>query len=134
MRVTRTRPESVAGPAAWFTGTVWIDQIAAAAAPSTLHALSVHFTPGARTAWHEHPRGQILHVLEGSGRVQSRGGPAEEIRAGDTVVAEPGEWHWHGAGPGTFMTHLALQEAGDDGAHAHWGDHVSDEDYQSSSR
>ena len=94
----------------------------------------MHFTPGARTAWHEHPRGQILHVLEGSGRVQSRGGPVEEIRAGDTVVAEPGEWHWHGAGPGAFMTHLALQEAGDDGAHAHWGDHVSDEDYQSSSR
>jgi quercetin dioxygenase-like cupin family protein len=131
MRLIRTRPESTAGPADWFTGTVWMDQIAAAAAPSTLHALSVHFTPGSRTAWHEHPRGQILHVLEGAGRIQSRGGAVEEIRAGDTVVADAGEWHWHGAGPGTFMTHLALQEAGEDGAHAHWGDHVSDEEYRS---
>ena len=95
MRVTRTRPESVAGPAAWFTGTVWIDQIAAAAAPSTLHALSVHFTPGARTAWHEHPRGQILHVLEGSGRVQSRGGRHRRRRARGVALARcrPGNVH-----------------------------------------
>ena len=134
MRLTRTRPESMAGPSDWFTGTVWIDMIAAGAPPSTLQAASVHFTPGARTAWHAHPRGQILHVLEGTGRVQSRGGPVEEIRAGDTVVADAGEWHWHGATPGTFMTHLALQEAGADGYAAQWGAHVTDQEYQPGSR
>jgi quercetin dioxygenase-like cupin family protein len=130
MEVIRTRPESMAGPPDWFSGTVWIDQIATTPA---LQAASVHFTPGARTAWHEHPRGQILHVIEGAGRIQSRGGPVEEIRAGDTVVAAPGEWHWHGAGPGTFMTHVAMQGSGEDGLYAHWGEKVTDTEYAASS-
>jgi quercetin dioxygenase-like cupin family protein len=90
--------------------------------------LSVHFTPGARTAWHKHPHGQVLHVTEGEGRVQTRGGPVETIRAGDTITFEPDEEHWHGASPTTFMTHLALQEADDEGVPAYWGDHVSDEE------
>jgi quercetin dioxygenase-like cupin family protein len=131
MRVIRSRPESVQGPADWFTGTVWFDHIAAGVSPSRLAAISVHFTPGARTAWHAHPNGQVLHVLEGTGRLQLRGGPVEEIRAGDTVVAEAGEWHWHGAAPRNFMTHIAMQEHGDDGAHAEWGAHVTDAEYQS---
>jgi quercetin dioxygenase-like cupin family protein len=129
MEITRTRPESRRGPGDWFTGDVWIDPIAAPPAPARLRAFSVHFTPGARTAWHRHPLGQVIHVTEGAGLAQRRGGPIEPIRAGDTVRFEPGEEHWHGAAPGTFMTHLALQEAGDDGVDADWGQHVSDEEY-----
>ncbi|GCD39229.1 cupin [Streptomyces chrestomyceticus JCM 4735] len=121
MEITRTRPGSQAGPAEHFTGTVWLDELAAPPAPSRLRLFSVHFAPGARTAWHRHPHGQVLHVTEGVGLVQRRGGPVEEIRAGDTVWTAPGEWHWHGATPGTFMTHLALVEAAEDGTTADWG-------------
>jgi quercetin dioxygenase-like cupin family protein len=129
MEITRTRPPSRRGPADWFTGDVFIDPIAAGSEPSRLRALSVHFTPGARTAWHTHPLGQFIHVTEGAGLVQRAGGPVEAIRAGDTVRFEPGEEHWHGAAPDSFMTHLALHEAGDDGADANWGEHVTDDEY-----
>ena len=61
--------------------------------------------------------------------MQRRGAAAETIQAGDTVRVEPGEWHWHGAGPDTFMTHLAIQEAAPDGTEAEWSDHVGDADY-----
>jgi quercetin dioxygenase-like cupin family protein len=129
MEIARTRPASTRGPADWFTGEVWIDEIAAPPDPSQVHVVSVHFTPGARTAWHTHPRGQVLHVTEGAGLTQRRGGPLEEIRAGDTVVFAPGENHWHGAGPDTFMTHLAVHEHDAGGGSADWGDHVSDAEY-----
>lgn len=129
MDISRKRADTGKGPAEWFTGAVWMDEIAAATPPSRVRAASVHFSPGARTAWHAHPFGQILHVSEGAGLVQSRGGPVEEIRSGDTVVIGPGEWHWHGAGPRTFMTHIAIHEADDTGSTAQWGDHVSDGEY-----
>jgi quercetin dioxygenase-like cupin family protein len=129
VEITRTPPDSRPGPADWFTGEVWLDRIAAAPAPSRLRAYSVHFSPGARTAWHRHPFGQVIHVTEGEGLVQRRAGPVETIRAGDTVCFEAGEEHWHGATPDRIMTHLALHEAGDDGADADWGPHVSDDEY-----
>ncbi len=124
MDVIRTRPDSRAASPEWFSGAVWIDEIVGA--PSRVRTFSVHFAPGARTAWHQHPHGQVIHVTEGVGRAQVRGGPVEEIRAGDTVVFRPGEWHWHGAAPANFMTHLAIHEADEAGADAEWGDHVTD--------
>lgn len=129
MDISRKAPATGQGPAEWFTGTVWMDPIAEAAPPSRVRAASVHFPPGARTAWHAHPFGQILHVTEGAGLVQSRGGPVEEIRSGDTVVTGAGEWHWHGARPGSYMTHIAIHEADDTGSTAQWGDHVTDSEY-----
>ncbi|MGW2225212.1 (R)-mandelonitrile lyase [Streptomyces formicae] len=126
MHITRTRPDSKQGPAEHFTGTVWLDEIAAPEPPSRLRMFSVHFAPGARTAWHTHPHGQVLHVTEGEGLVQRAEGPVELIRAGDTVWIEPGERHWHGAGPRTFMTHLAVVEAAADGTTATWSALVDD--------
>ncbi len=107
-----------------------MDEIAAPVPPARTRVLSVHFAPGSRTAWHRHPFGQILHVTEGEGLVQSRGSGPEAIRAGDTVQAGAGEWHWHGAGPGTFMTHLAVQEADEDGRTSEFGEHVTDDEYR----
>ncbi len=133
MKITRNRPPSRQAPSEYFTGAVWIDEIAVTEPPARLRAFSVHFTPAARTAWHHHPYGQVLDVLEGAGLVQRRGGDIEEIRAGDTVRFDPHEWHWHGAGPTTFMTHLAMQEADDDGVDARWGTHVSDDEYPTGS-
>jgi len=129
MEITRNPVETARGPDEWFTGDVHIDVVAANPAPSRVQAASVHFAPGARTAWHTHPLGQAILVTEGIGRAQREGGPVEEIRPGDRVYFEPGERHWHGAAPGRFMTHLAIQEAGDDGDPVSWGEHVTDEEY-----
>lgn len=132
MQITRSSSIRTApGPGESFTGTVYIDTVAAPSEPSRLGAASVHFTPGARTAWHTHPLGQSIHVTEGVGLCQRRGGRIEVIRPGDSVFFEPGEEHWHGAAPGHFMTHLAMQEADETGSPVTWGEHVSDEEYGS---
>jgi quercetin dioxygenase-like cupin family protein len=129
MEITHACTVSRRGPADWFTGDVWLDEIAAPSPPSRMAAVSVHFSPGARTAWHRHPLGQVIHVTEGVGLAQRRGGQVEVIRPGDTVRFEPDEEHWHGATPTRFMTHLAMQEADDEGTAAYWGEHVADPDY-----
>lgn len=130
MQLTRNSLETNAGPRDWFTGTVYIDVVAVPAELSRLAAASVHFTPGARTAWHTHPLGQTLIVTSGCGRAQRWGGPVEEIRPGDVVWFLPGEKHWHGAGPATAITHIAIQEKLD-GKTVDWLEPVSDEQYQS---
>ena len=129
MEITRNSIETTPGPSDWFTGEVFMDAVAAPSEWSRLSASSVHFTPGARTAWHTHPNGQTIFVTEGVGLAQRRGGGIEVIRPGDRVFFEPGEEHWHGAAPTRFMTHLALLEVGDDGAPATWCEHVTDEEY-----
>jgi quercetin dioxygenase-like cupin family protein len=129
MQITRSSIETTPGPSEWFTGSVYIDAVAAPTGSSRVSSSSVHFTPGARTAWHTHPNGQTIYVLEGIGLAQRRGGPIELIRPGDRVFFEPGEDHWHGATANRFMTHLAILDVGDDGAPATWGDHVTDEEY-----
>jgi quercetin dioxygenase-like cupin family protein len=118
------------GPTEMFTGDVWYDVIAGAVAPSRLRVNLVRFAPGARTAWHRHANGQTLHVTDGRGLVQSRGGEVLQIRPGDTIYTAPGEWHWHGAAPGHFMSHLAMWESlgdGQQGPETEWGNHVTDE-------
>src|SRR5262249_6868900 len=116
MQITRSSIDTQKGPADWFTGDVYIDAVAAPAGSSTVAAASVHFTPGARTAWHTHPHGQTIFVTEGIGRCQREGGPVEEIRPGDRVFFEPGENHWHGAAPNRFMAHTAIQQTDDAGS------------------
>jgi quercetin dioxygenase-like cupin family protein len=129
MEITRNGVDTNPGPTDWFTGTVHIDTIAAPANGSRIGAASVHFTPGARTAWHTHPHGQTIWVTEGIGLCQRRGGPIEMIRPGDRVFFEPREDHWHGAAPTRWMTHVAMQQADDAGSVVTWGDHVTDEEY-----
>ena len=129
MQVTRNSINTMAGPSEWFTGAGYIDTVATPAGASRLSASSVHFTPGARTAWHTHPNGQTIFVTEGVGLAQRRDGPIEVIRPGDRVFFEPGENHWHGAAPTRFMTHIAMLDVDDKGNNATWGDHVSDAEY-----
>ncbi|ALN71144.1 cupin domain-containing protein [Aureimonas sp. AU20] len=129
MDITRNgSTPSAKGPADWFTGTVRVDALFAANEARRAAAASVTFEPGARTAWHTHPRGQTLIVTAGLGLVQREGGPVEEIRPGDVVWFEPGEKHWHGASPTTAMTHIAIQE-NQDGKVVDWLEQVSDADY-----
>jgi len=129
MEVTKNSLKTAKGSSEWFTGDVYIDPVAAPSGPSRLSASSVHFTPGARTAWHTHPNGQTIFVTEGVGLAQRRGGPIEVIRPGDRVFFEPDEEHWHGAAPTRFMTHIALLDVDDEGNNATWGEHVSDAEY-----
>ena len=131
MKIQPTQP-TVQGPADWFTGEVWLDPIARGEEPSRVRVNAVHFPPSARTAWHSHALGQTLYVTEGRGLMQARGGEVAEIRAGDIVCTPAGEWHWHGAAPDHFMTHLSITEAvppGDARPESDWGEHVTDDEY-----
>jgi len=120
---------SLKGPSDWFTGTVRIDPLFPVTEPARAAGNAVTFEPGARTAWHTHPLGQILIVTAGCGRVQREGGPIEVIHSGDVVWFEPGEKHWHGAAPTTAMTHIAIQESLN-GMAVDWLEPVSDAQYQ----
>lgn len=122
-----SRPTRRANPD-YFTGTVWQDPVIEAPVPARVRALVVRFEPGARTAWHTHPLGQLLIVTEGLGWAQREGGPKEEIRPGDVVWFPPGEKHWHGACTTSFMSHIAVQETVD-GKAVDWLEPVSDADY-----
>jgi len=117
------------GEASYFTGNVWVDEIAVGAEPSRVRLYRVSFEPGARTAWHTHPLGQVLHVLTGSGLVQKEGEAVREIHPGDTVKIEPGARHWHGAAAGNTMVHLAMQEVDDKGIGVTWLEKVTDAEY-----
>ena len=110
MQITPSRVDTQDGPADWFTGDVCVDAVAAPEATSTVAAASVHFTPGASTAWQIHPHGQTIFVTEGVGLCRREGGPIEEIRPGDRVFLEPGENRLHGAAPNRFMVHIAMQQ------------------------
>ncbi len=133
MEILRRQP-TVKAPADTFTGDAWFDVIVRGEAPSRVRVNVVRFAPGARNAWHAHAVGQTVHVTEGIGRIQSRGGAIVELRPGDTVRTPPREWHWHGAAPDHFMTHLAIWEAPDEGSESEWGALVSDEEYLGEAR
>ena len=132
MELHPKRP-STKGPPDRFLGEVWFDVIVDDRVTARLRAAVAHFAPGARNAWHFHAMGQTLHILEGVGRTQARGGKVIEVHAGDTIHTQPGEWHWHGAAPDHLMSHLTLYEAPDDGPDTEWGDHVTDDEYAGSS-
>ena len=128
MQVVSSRDmETRRGPGDWFTGDVWMQ---AASVPQPGAGLfRVLFEPGARTNWHTHPEGQFLFVVTGSGRAGSEGGPVVELSAGDVVFFAPDERHWHGAGPDTFMIHIAITPAiGTEGG-TDWLEPVTDEEY-----
>lgn len=116
------------GPADWFTGDVLVETVRNPDAQTAIGCAHVRFAPGARTAWHHHPKGQTLYVTDGIGLVARRGGTVEEIRPGDVVYIEPGEEHWHGATATHAMAHVAMQEADEQGQVVTWLEHVSDAD------
>ncbi|AJE49161.1 (R)-mandelonitrile lyase [Celeribacter indicus] len=121
------------GPSSWappesFTGTVRRDPLIGSEAPGRVSTGLVTFEPGARTAWHTHPAGQILIVTAGRGWVQTEGGPRKEVTPGDSVWFPAGEKHWHGATATTAMTHIAVTESVD-GSAVTWLEHVTDDQY-----
>ncbi len=117
------------GPEEWFTGTVRIDPLHAPPEPARAGAGLVTFEPGARTAWHTHPIGQMLIIVSGLGWVQREGGPIEEVGPGDVIWFPAGLKHWHGATPTKAMSHIAIQEAVN-GKNVDWLEKVTDEQYR----
>ena len=128
IRRSGSQPSTI-GPAEYFTGSVRIDPLFEAKDPARVVAASVTFEPGAHTAWHSHPLGQILIVTAGCGLIQVGDGPVEEICPGDVIWTPPGERHWHGATSTTAMTHIAIQEQLNSTT-ANWMEKVSDEQYR----
>jgi len=126
MRVRRGRQENTRSEpfTKTFTGIVYGDPIVSGEGEAAIRVASVMFHPGARTFWHSHGRGQVLLVTSGEGRVRSAGGDGRRIRAGDVVQVDPGEVHWHGAGPDTYMVHTAVTLG-----ITNWSDEVSDAEY-----
>ena len=123
------------GPAEWFSGDVYVDMLVAD--PDARFSVgAVHFTPGARTAWHSHAAGQMLHCTEGLGLVVT----ADEVivlRPGMTVWTPPGQRHWHGAGPSSFMAHLAMSgtvELTEGQEAVTWQEHVNDAEYDTAAQ
>ncbi len=117
------------GPEDWFTGTVWMDASPADAGSPDAGIFRVSFEPGARTNWHTHPEGQILYVVAGAGRAQSEGGQIVAMNTGDAVYFAPGEKHWHGAAPESFMVHVAINPAARSDGSTDWLEPVTDEEY-----
>jgi len=130
IRITRSdslQPKKAS--ADYFTGAVQVQELFPADDPSRTSGGKVTFEPGARSAWHTHPLGQILIVTDGTGWVQQWRGPIEEIRKGDVIWIPAGVKHWHGATPTTAMTHIAVQEQLN-GKAVEWMEKVSDEQYR----
>jgi quercetin dioxygenase-like cupin family protein len=123
-----SQPPSI-GAAQNFTGAVRVEGRFQGSPPARISGGTVIFEPGARTAWHTHPLGQMLIVTGGVGLVQNWGGAIQEIRPGDVVWIPPGVKHWHGAAATTGMTHVAISEALD-GKTVEWMEHVADEQYR----
>lgn len=129
----RLPPSStVKTPPERFTGDVWLDMLVEPQDGDQRTTVGlVRFAPGARTAWHSHARGQFLHVLAGTALMGGRDGTIARAIPGETLYCPPGEDHWHGATPDSFMEHLAISEAADDPARSTvWLEHVTDEEYR----
>jgi quercetin dioxygenase-like cupin family protein len=112
-----------------FTGVVLQDEVIVGKPPSRMRATVVSFTPGARTAWHSHPVGQVLYCLSGVGRLCLKGQAPQILNPGDTGIIPPDTLHWHGAAPDRLFAHLAMSESGNDGQGTSWFQHVSDAEY-----
>lgn len=117
------------GPATTFTGTAWVTSLVPNDSIYTTVAGSVAFEPGARSFWHSHPTGQLLIVTDGVGYHQIKGEPKQVIRKGDVVKCPPNVVHWHGAGPGSKMTHLYIISNTEKGI-VDWLQPVTDAEYR----
>lgn len=127
--VPRGSGDARPGPAANFTGQVTVRGAFRLSGGSRVGGATVSFAPGSRSAWHVHPLGQTMVVTEGCGWTQVKGGPVEQICAGDVAWVGPGEAHWHGATPTTPMTHVAISESAE-GESVQWLQRVTDAEYR----
>lgn len=120
--------DPVAGPVEVFTGEVTVTPLFVPNEFRRAGAGLVTFAPGARSAWHRHPKGQTLVITRGTGWVQQKSGEKFEVKEGDVVWTPPGVIHWHGATDTEAMSHVATQEPVE-GIAVEWLEKVTDEEY-----
>lgn len=125
-------PDTRDVPQERMTGRSWIDHLVSGLAPSRVRMAKAFFEPGARTVWHRHWRGQVVHVTDGTMIIQQCGQAPAALTAGESMACPPGEWHWHGADTSHFLTQIAVIEVDQDGQDADWGEPVPEELYRSS--
>ena len=112
-----------------FVGECWTSEWSAPESVDGVRLLGVQFSPGARTYWHSHSEGQVLHVIEGAGIVANEAGDSYHLRPGDTVTTPAGQLHWHGALSGSPLLHMSITTGGG----ASWTDRpVTEQEYASS--
>lgn len=116
---------SRSGDEGTFSGRAMLDPVLDDGAAAKVRVNSVMFEPGGRTYWHSHADGQVLIVASGRGMVENRDGDRHALQAGDVVWAPPGEQHWHGAAPDSFLTHTAISLG-----LTQWHEEVSAEHYR----
>ncbi|NBE51824.1 (R)-mandelonitrile lyase [Streptomyces boluensis] len=124
-----TSTPTAKAPAERFTGDVYLNLIENPTEPARLAMGLVRFTPGARTNWHSHALGQVLHITDGAGLVGTRDGHVVRVRAGETVKCPAGEEHWHGATDTNLMAHIAVVVGDGSGDGTTWLEAVTDEQY-----
>ncbi|MGW5233214.1 (R)-mandelonitrile lyase [Streptomyces nodosus] len=129
-----TSTPTAKAPAERFTGDVHVNLIETPTEPARLAVGLVRFTPGARTNWHSHANGQILHITDGVGLVGTRDGQVVRVGAGETVRCPAGEEHWHGATDTRLMAHIAIVVGDGDGDGTTWLEPVTDAQYAAAGR
>ena len=125
----RPTAATIKTPAENFTGNVYMNPIFRGDGTSRLVVALVRFTPGARTHWHSHANGQLLHCTDGVGLVATRDGTTIRIRPGDSVWTPAGEEHWHGGTAENMMCHYAILDETPAGDATTWLEPVTDEQY-----
>lgn len=98
--------------------------------PTTdIRTLRYSFEPGARTNWHSHEGGQVIHIEQGNMLAQEAGGPVREYVPRQTMTTAPGVKHWHGALPNQPLTQVALSFGT-----TNWMEKVTDAQYSAGPR
>ena len=116
-------------PATSFTGVVYADEVVVGEKPSRMRATRVSFTPGARTNWHSHEGGQVIHIEKGNMLAQEAGGPIKEYVPRQTMTTAPGVKHWHGALPNQPLTQVAMSFGT-----TNWMEKVTDAQYSAGAK
>ncbi|WP_286857528.1 MULTISPECIES: (R)-mandelonitrile lyase [Sphingobacterium] len=128
MSTTKIFPQGEQLPKEWFTGNAFLQPLVAKDKNNDFSAGSVTFTPGARTNWHTHPKGQVLLVIEGNGLYQEKGKPAQSIKKGDVINIPENVKHWHGATADSQMVHVAITNFKED-TQVTWLEPVTEEEF-----
>ena len=121
-------PRGDQAPQETFTGTVYVQPLAAKNENNNFSVASVTFEPGARANWHIHPAGQTLLVIEGKGLYQEKGKAIRPLNKGDVILCDADVEHWHGASPESAMTHVVITNYRGD-SQVNWLQPVTEEEY-----
>ncbi|OKH87926.1 cupin domain-containing protein [Thalassospira sp. TSL5-1] len=136
MRVLRDGAGTSPVPEGISSGAFTVQMLLSSRTEGEMTAMRAFVPPGIVTHWHSHPRGQLLFVLDGVGRVQrardnadddgAEGDDVVELHAGDAVWFAPNERHWHGAAADSSFEYLSVQPVKDGSAVA-WFEPVKQE-------